>query len=84
MHDKARYAEFLHSGPLKRVYVDIPEIAHTMLGDLARKNGLSMKAQLTLMIADAVEKPKRPKVKAKTRGKKHGSKAKKKARKKAR
>lgn len=57
MDDRERYRQFLHSGPLKRVYVDIPEKAHAMLGDLARKNGLPMKAQLTLLIADAVEKP---------------------------
>ncbi len=73
--DKTRYAEFLHSGPLKRVYVDIPESAHAMLGELARKNGVPMKAQLTLLIADAVEKPKRaskkkPTVRSKKRGKK--------------
>lgn len=84
MNDKLRYAVFLHSGPLKRVYVDIPEKAHKLLQDLARKNGNSIKAQLTLLIADAVEKkprsskPKRSKKKAVTkRGKKHGRKAKK-------
>lgn len=59
--DRERYAEFLRSGPLKRVYVDIPEKAHAMLGDLARKNGIPMKAMLTLLIADAVAKPNRVK-----------------------
>lgn len=88
MHDKVRYAEFLSSGVLKRVYVDIPEKAHTLLQDLARKNGNSMKAQLTLLIADAVEKQPRAKKAAKKvvkraskRGRKHGRKAKKKAKK---
>lgn len=59
MTDRERYQAFLRSGPLKRVYVDIPEKAHTMLGDLARKEGLPMKAMLTLLIADAVAKPNR-------------------------
>lgn len=83
-NDKLRYAEFLHSGPLKRVYVDIPEKAHILLQSLAKERGISMKAQLTLLIADAVEKkprpskPKRGKKKvAIKRGMKHGRKAKK-------
>ena len=54
---RERYNEFLKSGPLKRVYVDIPESAHTLLSELAKENGVPMKAQLTLLIADAVEKP---------------------------
>lgn len=88
MNDKVRYAEFLYSGPLKRVYVDIPEKAHALLKELARKNGNSIKAQLTLLIADAVEKKPRAKKatkkvvkRASQRGKKHGRKAKKKAKK---
>ena len=70
--DRERYAEILRSGPLKRVYVDLPEQAHKMLFDLAHENGIPMKAQLTLLIADAVAKPKRPAATrvSKTRGKK--------------
>lgn len=80
--DRERYAEILRSGPLKRVYVDLPEKAHKMLFDLAHKNGIPMKAQMTLLIADAVEKPaicgklKRKKTLRKkvTRRKQHGKK----------
>ena len=77
--DRERYAEFLRSGPLKRVYVDLPEKAHQMLSDIAHENGLPMKAILTLLIADAVAKPKRAKAlrvkkKPTMRRKKRGSK----------
>ena len=64
--DRERYSEFLRSGPLKRVYVDLPERAHTMLMELAQEKGIPMKAVLTLLIANAVEKPKRTIKRSKT------------------
>ena len=73
--DRERYAEFLRSGPLKRVYVDLPEKAHKKLSDLAHEKGIPMKAVLTLLIADATAKSKQvSKKKPSTRRKKSGRK----------
>lgn len=54
---KARYEKISRSGPLKRVYVDLPVHAHEQLAEIAAGNGIPMKAQLTILIDDAVSKP---------------------------